>query len=77
VLLGELKNVVAARSNSHHFGIDSVNPLIGIHVQFSDKPAPDKTDRYFCHEQRSLAVKVIITSARLGESALLNMSATV
>ena len=68
---------VAARRNSHHIGINSINPLIGVHVQFSDKAASDKTDHYFWHRRYSLALKVIITSTRSGESTLLNRWASV
>ena len=49
VLLGKVKDVIAARGYRDHLGINPVNTLVSIHMQFGDKAASDKTDRYLWH----------------------------
>jgi hypothetical protein len=49
VLLGEVKDVIAARGYRYHLGINTVDAFVSVHVQFSDKTASDKTDRYLWH----------------------------
>jgi hypothetical protein len=49
VSLGEVDDVITARGYGHHLGVNSVDPLIGIHMQFGDKATSDKTDIYSRH----------------------------
>ena len=49
VLLGKINDVIAACGNCNHLRINSVDALVSVHMQFSDKATSDKTDRYPWH----------------------------
>src|SRR5262245_41130418 len=49
MLLREIEDMVAACGNGAHFRIEPIDAFIGIHVQFGDKAASDKTNPYLRH----------------------------
>jgi hypothetical protein len=49
VLFGEVDDLIASRGNGNHLGINSVDALVSVHMQFSNKAASDKTNRHLWH----------------------------
>src|SRR5215469_11102603 len=47
VLLGKIKDVIAACGNRNHLRINSVDALVSVHMQFGDEATSDKTDHHF------------------------------
>jgi hypothetical protein len=44
MLLGERLDLIAARDRGHDLGVDAINALIGIHMQFGDEACTDESD---------------------------------
>src|SRR6516162_10520155 len=49
VFLGEVKDMIAPRGNGCHLGVNAVDAIVSIHMQFSDKATSDKTDHHLWH----------------------------
>jgi hypothetical protein len=49
MLLREMLDMIAARHQGSDLGIDAMDALIGVHVQFRDEAAADQANSYFAH----------------------------
>ena len=50
MLLGERLDLIAPRDGGHDLGVDAVDALVGIHVQFGDEARPDQSDPDLGHK---------------------------